>query len=598
MNLKRALPIALLVFAALSSFGKPYWVFFSDKGFSRGSSAEHRALRAAEERLSARCIERRQKAMRGGPVVTFEDIDLCPEYVDALAEMTDIRERSRWLNAVSVDADEPTIRAVSELPFVRDVEPVATFRRERPSSFSLPTPSIGDYGSSYSQNHMLGSPTAHRLGISGDGVLICITDTGFKLDHAALDSSEVVGKYDFICDDTIVSLEPGDPDMSESHGTMTWSVIGGYYPGELVGVGYGASFLLARTEHYTMEDPIEEDYWIAAAEWADSAGVDIVSTSLGYSDWYTPDSMTGDIARISIEADLLAARGICCVICAGNNGSGGATCITAPGDADSIITVGAVDFDGDRLHFSGQGPTADGRIKPEVCALGTGVKAASHYGTTDFRTSTGTSASTPLVAGLAALMLEARPSLLPMEIREAFMMTASNCKSPDNQIGWGIPNIMAAMSYPIGGQSAIALFRGWNLVSLPLADTIDIDVAFPGRIGDVWWWNPDSGAYVDVHEVEPGKGYFVLFSHDTLIVVDGEPLHSISIPAIPGWHAIGGVARTNSLAEMADSSSASLLDGLYLYDSDNSIYQPSNTIPPGRGAFILVSGAGDIRITE
>lgn len=598
MNLKRVLLIGFIALFIFPLFGESYWVFLEDKGFSRGSSAEYRGLRAAADRLSPRSIERRERAMPEGEVVAFEDIDLSRDYVDAIAEMARIRIESRLLNAVSVEADAPTIDAISKLPFVRNIKPVAKFQRERPYISPFETPSIGDYGSSYSQNNMLNSPLAHRLGISGDGVLICMTDTGFKLDHLSLDSSEVLGKYDFIDDDTIVSFEPGDPDLSESHGTMTWSIIGGYYPGQLIGVASGASFLLARTEHYTMEDPIEEDYWIAASEWADSAGADIISTSLGYSDWYTPDSMTGDIAPISIAADLISARGVCCVICSGNHGSGGATSITVPGDADSVITVGAVNFEGTRLSFSGQGPTADGRIKPDVCALGTGVKAASDRGVSDFRTSSGTSASTPLVAGLAALLLEIRPGLLPMDVREALIKTSSNNESPNNQIGWGIPDIMAAISYPVAGRCVIPLFTGWNLVSIPLADTINIDDAFPGRLGEVWFWDHVAGSYIDVSVVEPGKGYFVMFNHDTLIVIDGEPLLSIDILTTPGWQAIGGVARTNSFASVVDSSSARIIDGFYLYEPNLRDYQSLNNIPPGRGAFILVTGAGEIRLSK
>ncbi|MCK5832764.1 S8 family serine peptidase [bacterium] len=593
----KTIVMSLCLLSIAVAFGAPNWVFFEDKGFQRGGRAEKEAISSVENRVSQRSLHRR--ALRGNPL-DYEDIPVFPKYIERIENSgAKIRVISKFLNAVSVEADETALSMIIELPFVEHTKPVASFRRDRPFDLHESVPSYGDYGTSWTQNRMIGADRAHSLGLTGDGVLVCITDTGFKLDHLALDSSEVLGAYDFIDDDSIVSFEPGDPSPSESHGTMTWSVIGGYYPGDLIGTAYGVSVLLARTEHYTMESPVEEDYWIAAGEWADSAGADVISVSLGYSDWYTPDSMTGDIAPISIVADILAEHGICCVICSGNHGSAGATSVTVPGDADSVITVGAVDMYGNRLSFSGQGPTADGRIKPELSALGIGVKAASSSGISDFRTSSGTSASTPLVAGLTALMLEARPELAPMDIRTALISTASNNETPNNEIGWGIPDIMAALSYPVGGEAAIPIYTGWNLVSIPLADTITCDAAFPGHIGDIWLWEPDSAAYIEATVIEPGKGYFVLYDCDTLLIINGDtPLNSIDLELSSGWHAIGAVASTNSLGTIASRSTASIHNDFYLFSKDTDQYKQTKQFPPGHGGFLLVTVGGSVRLAE
>ncbi|HHS49532.1 MAG TPA: hypothetical protein ENN07_00225, partial [candidate division Zixibacteria bacterium] len=537
-----------------------------------------------------------RRAIRGNGV-GFEDVPVHAEYIERIESAgAKVRVVSRLLNAVSVDAGEETLRQIEQLPFVRGIAPVGTYTREYPIDGDLPIPSRGDYGTSLQQNYQLRTDMAHRLGLSGDGVLISIHDTGFKLDHESLIHSEVLGAYDFVDDDSIVSFEPGDPSMSESHGTMVWSIISGYYPGQLIGTGFGASVLLARTEHYTMEDPIEEDFWIAAAEWADSAGADIISTSLGYYEWYSPDSMTGDIAPISIAARLLTERGICCVICAGNNGSYGPTSITAPGDAHDVITVGAVDYYGNRLGFSSRGPTADGRIKPEVSAMGSGVKCAGHYGTTDFRTGSGTSASAPLISGLVALMLEARPELNPLEIRSALIATSSRATSPNNEVGWGVPDAISALAYPAGGRTAIAVFAGWNFVSLPLADVVPVDVAFPRRVGDVFYWDADLMEYVEATAIEPAHGYFVFYTSDTLLLVDGAPLDSYEISVSAGWHAIGGAARLNTIEDVASRSSVNFHSHFYVFNTDIQNYVSTKTLQPGKAAFVLVTGEGTIRL--
>ncbi len=591
------LVLTILILAGVS-FANPYWIWLSDKGFEKGSVEEAIALAKAENSLTERSIARRIKARGTDNIVDYRDIPPSMAYVGQIEQSgAQIRTTSRTLNAVSVNADPDVLEIIAELPYVEKITPVA--KRPyvpEPSSFVSADSDI-DYGNSFNQNNMVNTPYAHRLGLHGDGVLISVTDTGFKLDHEAMAGTDLIASYDFVDDDSVVTLEPGDPSASETHGTKAWSVIAGDSEGNLVGIARYASFLLARTENYDDEYPGEEDHWIASAEWADSIGADIITLSLGYYEWYSPDSMTGDIAPISIAADRMAEIGIVVTAAAGNNGAG-VTTISAPGDADSIITVGAVNPDGNVSGFSSRGPTADGRIKPEICTMGSGVWTATSSSTTSYGYFYGTSAATPIAAGLSALMLEARPYLLPMDVREALMMTASNVSNPDNNIGWGIPDVRAALSYPVAGRAELPVYRGWNLMSIPVEGTLPADSAFPGRIGEVWSWNPDSADYVSASIVEGGEAYFVLFDHDTIISIGGEPLSEIFKAVSPGWHTLGGIRPRIFLPAIATASSADLDIIMYHYDPIEQKYIQSKTLSPGQGAFILVLDSGDINLTE
>jgi len=202
---------------------------------------------------------------------------------------------------------------------------------------------------------------------------------------------------------------------------------------------------LAKTEIEAVEDTIEEDYWAAGVEWADSLGADIVSSSLGYTDWYTYEDMDGNTAVCTQAADLAVSKGIVVVNAAGNERPYSWHYIIAPADRDSVIAVGAVNLSGQIASFSSAGPTYDGRIKPDVCALGVGVYCASAYGS--YKYLGGTSYATPLVAGVCALLLEANPDLNPIQVREALWTTASQADNPDTLYGYGIVNASKASGF-------------------------------------------------------------------------------------------------------------------------------------------------------
>jgi serine protease AprX len=270
-----------------------------------------------------------------------------------------------------------------------------------------------------------------------------------------------------------VEDEPGQMGTGD-HGTYTLSALAGFKEGQLIGPAYGASFLLAKTENTDYERHIEEDNWVAGAEWADSLGADIISSSLGYRDFdssntsYTWKDMDGNTTIVTIGADVAASRGILVVNSAGNEGSasGNINTLVAPSDGDSVLAVGAVYSSGALVSFSSMGPTADGRIKPDVVARGFGTYCASSWDTSGYAGVSGTSLSCPLVAGASALVLQANPTFSNMDIINALKNTASQAQTPNNEYGWGIINAYQAALYPTdiaNGEEPIV--RGYQLLA-------------------------------------------------------------------------------------------------------------------------------------
>ena len=362
---------------------------------------------------------------------------------------------------MSVEATRAQAEAIARLPFVAAVDLVASFRRPapRPAPADLPPGAAPDaasaalpYGDSFSQLDQIGVPILHRLGYSGRGVVVALLDTGFRRTHEVFRNARVIGARDFVNGDDDVAFDPNDPDdYSDSHGTGTWSVLGGYAPDRLIGPAYGADFLLAKTETEKFEQPIEEDYWVAGIEWAESLGAEVVSSSLGYTDWYTFADMNGLTAVTTRAANRAVELGVVVVNAAGNERGAAWNHIIAPADGFEVLAVGAVSSSGAIASFSSPGPTADGRIKPEVCALGVNNRLAANLadGTDAYDRGSGTSFATPLIGGVAALLLEAHPEWTPREVRAALLASAGRAAAPDNDFGWGIVNAAAAARLPI-----------------------------------------------------------------------------------------------------------------------------------------------------
>ena len=415
------------------------WVYFTDKDAASDSDKSMR-------RFSEKALVRRADI----PEDVY-DIPVSNEYIDAIRRfgLTDSRP-SRWLNAVAGRVPVDNIEAIARLPFVDRVDIVRTHtRKPLPESAikDVTTPyAAADYGNSYTQNHMLLTDSAHTLGFDGTGVLIAFLDTGYDTSHAAFDSMNIIATYDFINGDSIVN--DAVPTASQTnHGTATLSACGAYAPGNLIGPAFGADYILAKTEDVSAEYQTEEDYWVQAIEWADSAGADIVSSSLGYIDWYTNADMDGNTAVTTVAADIATSRGILVVISAGNEGNDTWHIINAPADADSVVAVGAITSSGSPSSFTSYGPTADGRVKPEVVAMGSNTWCADDFGA--YYSKSGTSLSAPLIAGAAALILQANPDLSgnPMAIRQRLIRAGSLYPIPDpnTRLGYGLPNVIEAM---------------------------------------------------------------------------------------------------------------------------------------------------------
>lgn len=437
------------------------WIYLSNKG-----SNIQQYFNNPKTVVSERSIKRRAKVKPIDKLIDYSDIPISQEYVEKLNELgIKIKHKSKWLNAVSCYVTKGMLNELQTKNFVKKLDEVKIYRREiidydlddnhKSSNNELQPTNINannyDYGQSFAQSDMMNVPAVHDLGYTGQGVLICVMDAGFdRLTHESFSTMNIVATKDFVNGDE--DVEDGD-DMGEgSHGTSTLSQIGGFKEGEIIGTAFGSDFILAKTENTESETTAEEDNWVAAAEWADSIGADLFSTSLGYIGFdggggYTYNDMDGSTSIITIAADLAVGKGIVVFNSAGNEGFNSThNTLGAPADGDSVIAIGAVDASRNRASFSSVGLTADGRIKPDLMAMGSGTWAASRTNNTSYRSFSGTSASCPIAAGVGALLLEKNPSLTPIEIRTILRNTADNSNNPNKLYGWGIIDALGAMN--------------------------------------------------------------------------------------------------------------------------------------------------------
>jgi hypothetical protein len=437
----------LLSFAFLNESGSSdrsgkIWILFHDR-----ITQQHPAGSTNLKKFSRAAIERRLHRAE----VPFDESDLPvqQEYVEAVRKTgATILVESRWLHGVSARCDAACIRRVQKLPFVKELRPVFTYRRALEAIKPLPLTTIEstsaklNYGQSKDQLTQIGVPELHKKGFAGQGEIVAIFDTGFRKDHIAFKRQTVLAERDFVFGDDNVT----NGGNTDSHGTSTWSCVGGEARGKLYGPAYKAQFLLAATEDIRGETVVEEDNWVAAFEWADQQGAGVINSSLGYRDWYSQVDFDGETAITSKVVSKAAKKGIVVVNSAGNSGPG-ASSLGAPADAKKMLTVGAVDLNGLIADFSSRGPTADGRIKPEVVARGVDTFVAAGFSAKSFGLSDGTSFASPLTAGAAAAILSAHPDWKPVQLMEALMETASQASTPDNTYGWGIVNSFAASEY-------------------------------------------------------------------------------------------------------------------------------------------------------
>jgi MYXO-CTERM domain-containing protein len=423
----------------------PTWVFLRDKGTS-DSIATERALSDRASAIAPRALARRQRA-RSDRGVDARDLDVWQPYLDVLvAQGARPRATSRWLNAVSVTAAPDALRAIARLPAVRGLQPVARRARAQPGTApaqrrdDLPIPLNGGperYGVAIDQLTMLGVPELHGCNLDGSGVVVALLDSGFTLGHSALGHLDVLAQRDFVKGDDVVSDEGNDVPGQHNHGTSVLGLLAGQAPGSYMGAAPAVTVILAKTEDISFEQPIEEDWFVAGLEWVEGLGADMATASLGYFDWYEQADLDGKTAVTSIAANIAMENGLIMVAAAGNAGPEPTT-LGAPADADGLIAVGAVGADGVVTDFSSRGPTADGRIKPDVSARGAEDWVVVPGSVDQYEQGNGTSYAAPLVAGVVALLKQAYPALGPSEMHALLTSTATQAAAPDNAIGYGI----------------------------------------------------------------------------------------------------------------------------------------------------------------
>ncbi len=433
-----------------------YLVFFTDK------NANQYSINYPSGYLSEKAIIRRTK--QNIPITT-SDLPVNSTYVDAVKKIgVTVISKSKWLNAITVASqDINKIDAIRALFFVKEIKIITTTTTSKFSnkieleSKTMPAPPersdiipVGtalDYGQSYKQANQIGVDCFHNLNYQGQGMIIAELDAGFyKVDSLpAFDSlrknNQLLGTYDFVTGGTKVFED-------HTHGMNTLSCMVGNLPGRLVGTAPKASYWLLRTEEGATESLQEEINWLMGAEFADSVGADVINSSLGYSifdnaaDNHSYSDLDGNTTIITKAADMAASKGIFVVSSAGNSGGPPWYKITAPADADSILTVGAVDSVGVVATFSSRGLTSDGRIKPNVVARGVQAVCASQFG--GVWKQSGTSFSSPITAGAVACLWQAHPGLTNMQILNAIQQSASQYTMPDSIQGYGIPNFCIA----------------------------------------------------------------------------------------------------------------------------------------------------------
>ena len=412
--------------------------------------------------LSARAIARRTKQ---NIAIDETDLPITPRYIDSvrLSGNVIILDRSKWLNQVCIQTtDTAALAKINSLPFVIKTQPLmrpVSAQSNASNKFieqldSTNTPqSVNNildyynYGNSYLQIHIHEGEYLHDKGFHGEGMLVAILDAGFYhyLSLPAFDSArnnnQVIDTYDFVANKVSVNEE-------HPHGMECFSIMAGNIPGQLVGSSPKANYYLYRSEDVYSESPVEEQYWAAAAERADSIGVDVISTSLGYNQFdnpvfnYTYADMNGNTTISARAADFAAKKGMIVVIAAGNAGTSTWHYITTPADADSVIAVGAVNASGIVASFSSYGPSSDGRAKPAVASVGVSTALSSTTGT--IISGNGTSFATPNIAGLVTCLWQAFPDFTNMEIIKAVEKSSSIYNAPNDRIGYGIPNFHIA----------------------------------------------------------------------------------------------------------------------------------------------------------
>jgi subtilisin family serine protease len=442
--------IAILVLLNLNGLSQEtryrFWVGFTDKDLNAYS------IDRPEEFLSERAIQRRQSQ---NIPVTLQDLPVSSVYLDSLLQYPlRILYTSRWMNAAVIQTSDSSLsKALSDHPFVQNVDFLSRYPWGKKSSIDkwMKSGSLTSLVSDR-QVEMLAGNTLHSSGFKGRGLIIAVLDGGFPDVYSnpgfesLLLNGRIAGVRNFVEPDSSINWKGNG-----THGSNVLSIMGGQIPGTFTGSAPEATYWMIETEDARSEFKVEEANWLAGAELADSAGADIINSSLGYFNVFTDPSqnysiadINGETALVTRAAQLASDRGILVVASAGNEGrpENSWGYITPPSDGESVLAVGAVDANRLRAVFSSTGPTLDGRIKPDLAAMGVGTWYINAGGLT--QSGNGTSYSSPLIAGLAACLWQKHPELSAHELLTALRESGSQAFAPDNLLGFGIPNFLHA----------------------------------------------------------------------------------------------------------------------------------------------------------
>jgi serine protease AprX len=446
---KREILVFALLLSSITSQAQEtryrYLVLFKDKNNSAYS------VRNPELFLSAAAISRR---LKNKVAITEQDLPVNQAYIQEIkATGALIVYPLKWINGVLIKEKPKNIAKIKALKSVAGLyknmplDSSSDLRLQSQSKQNIQDTEGMDYGISFAQITQLGVDKMHTKGFMGKNVTITILDDGF------LQADKAGFLHAIYTEKRLLGTLTTDPSLSSiylggSHGTEVWSTIAAQAPGKLFGTAYQAQFALAQTEESEHELLIEEANWMRGAEWADSLGTDIITSSLGYSDFdnskydHSYAEMNGRTTLVTKAAAWAASKGIVCTISAGNQGSSAWKYITAPADADSILSVSAVDRTGLRASFSSIGPSSDLRIKPDIAAMGLATIAGLPSGS--LGSFSGTSFSAPLIAGLVAGIIQANPTKTAQEIIQGIRQSGTQFSKPDNFLGYGIPHFERA----------------------------------------------------------------------------------------------------------------------------------------------------------
>jgi serine protease AprX len=431
------------------------WVYFIDKP----NATQY--LQNPLSMLSQRALDRRANQ---NIALDIYDVPLHQPYIDAITTQAGITimAKSKWFNCLHIRGTQANINALENLSYIAQVVFANKTFNRMAQNFDIKeklnkkteTQINFNYGNAFNQISLHNGQFLHQNNFTGTGKIIAVIDDGFTGVNTAqpfqrlFSNNLILGGYNFVENNNNVYT-------NGSHGTNVLSCIGGFKNNELVGTAPDAQYYLFVTEAGAYENPVEESFWVAAAEQADYLGVDVINTSLGYSTFdnasynYTYQDMNGNTAFISKGLNRAVTRGMICVNSAGNAGNSSWQHIIAPADAQNALTVGAINSNGNYVNFSSRGPTSDNRIKPDVVAKGLNASVSSSSGT--IGTSSGTSFSSPIMAGLVTCLWQAFPQMTNFEIMSLVKQSSSLYQNPNNNMGFGIPNFQLA--YNLGSNN-------------------------------------------------------------------------------------------------------------------------------------------------